>query len=168
MSNVLVTNGLRFVFLVLVQVVLFNHINLFGYVNPLIYISAVLLFPIKKNKTALLLYSFLLGLSIDFFSNSGGINAAATVFIAFIRLPVLEVILGRSDFDYQLFKLRSIAFEKALFYIIILTFTHHFIVFTLAYFDFNLIKSIFKSSIITSTFTVIIIVIGIILFTRRK
>lgn len=168
MSNVLVTNGLRFVFLVLIQVVLFNHINLFGYVNPLIYISAVLLFPIKKNKTALLLYSFLLGLSIDFFSNSGGINAAATVFIAFIRLPVLEVILGRSDFDYQLFKLRSIAFEKALFYIIILTFAHHFIVFTLAYFDFNLIKSIFKSSIITSTFTVIIIVIGIILFTRRK
>lgn len=168
MNNVLVTNGLRFVFLVLIQVILFNHINLFGYVNPLIYISAILLFPIKKNKTALLLYSFLLGLSVDFFSNSGGINAAATVFIAFIRLPVLEVILGRSDFDYQLFKLRSIAFEKALFYIIILTLVHHFIVFSLAYFDLSLIKSILKSSLITSVFTVLIIVIGIILFTRKK
>lgn len=168
MSNVLVKNGLRFVFLVLIQVILFNHINLFGYINPLIYIAGVLLFPIKKSKSALLLYSFLLGLTIDFFSNSGGINAAATVFIAFIRLPLLEIILGRSDFDYQLFKLQSIAFEKALFYLIILTFAHHLIVFSLAYFDFNLFKTILKNSIITTVFTVITIVIGVILLTRKK
>lgn len=63
---------------------------------------------------------FLLGLSVDFFSDSGGINAAAAVFIAYIRLPLLKGILRKSDFDYVLFNLRSIAFPKALFFISVL------------------------------------------------
>ena len=48
----------------------------------------------------ILIISFLLGLSIDFFSDSGGINAAATLFIAYIRLPILSAILRKNEFDF--------------------------------------------------------------------
>lgn len=168
MNNLILTNSLRFIALILLQVFVFNHIHLFGYINPLVYITWVFLFPIRKNINTLLIFSFLLGLSIDFFSDSGGINAAATLFIAFIRLPVLKAILGKSDFDYILFNLRSISFGKTILFISILTVIHHFIIFSLSYFSFNDIMIIISNTVYTSIFSIIIIALGIVLFTKKK
>ena len=168
MNNIILLNSFRFLGLLLIQVLVFNHLNLFGYLNPMIYIAGVFLFPIRKNINALLVYSFLLGLSVDFFSDSGGINAAATLFIAFIRLPLLKTILRKSDFDYLLFNLRTIAFSKAFLFISILTIIHHLIVFSLAYFSLNNFKSIISNTFFTSIFSILIIFLGIALFTKKK
>ncbi len=168
MSNIGLNNGIRFVGLVLLQVVILNHINLFEFLNPLVYIVWVFLFPFKKNRSTLLILAFLLGLSIDFFSNSGGINASATLFIAYIRLFLLKVILKKTTFDFPLFKLNAIPFYKMLLFITILTVIHHLIVFSLAYFSFNALKTIIYNTFLTSLFTVILSVLGIVLFVKRK
>lgn len=168
MNNIILLNTFRFLGLLLLQVFVFNQLNLFGYLNPMIYIAWVFLFPIRKNISIFLIFSFLLGLSVDFFSDSGGINAAATLFIAFIRLPILKTILRKSDFDFLLFNLRTIAFSKALLFISILTIIHHFIVFSLAYFSFNAIISIISNSLFTSIFSILIILLGIALLTKKK
>jgi rod shape-determining protein MreD len=168
MNNTALNNILRFIGLLLLQVLVLNHVNLFGFINPLLYIIFVLLYPIKKNKTALLLLSFILGLCIDFFSDSGGIHAAATLLIAYIRLPILTVILGKSDFDYLLFNIRSIAFLKAFTFIATLTFIHHFILFSLEYFTLNAVSDIIFNTFFTGIFTLILCILGIILFTKKK
>ncbi len=168
MNNLVLNNIIRFLILVLLQVLVLNHIHFFGYLNPMVYIVWVLLFPIRKSQTLFLILSFLLGLSIDFFSDSGGINAAATLFIAFIRLPILKIVLKKTDFDYLLFNIRSISFSKALLFISILTLIHHFIVFSLEYFSLNYFPSIIYNTILTSIFTIIISILGIILFTKKK
>ncbi len=168
MNNLILLNSFRFLGLLLLQALVFNHLNLFGYLNPMIYIAAVFLFPIRKNINALLIFSFLLGLSVDFFSDSGGINAAATLFIAFIKLPLLKTILRKSDFDYFLFNLRTIAFSKAFVFISTLTIIHHFIVFSLAYFSLNDFMSIISNTLFTSIFSILIIFLGIALFTKKK
>lgn len=168
MNNIILTNSFRFIALLLLQVFVFNHIHLFGYINPLVYIAWVFLFPIRKNINPFLVLSFLLGLSVDFFSDSGGINAAAIVFIAFIRLPILKAILRKSDFDYLLFNLRTVAFSKAVLFISILTIIHHFIVFSLSYFSFEDFIVIISNTLITSIFSVLIILLGIALFTKKK
>ena len=134
----------------------------------MVYISWVFLFPIRKNISLFLILSFLLGLSIDFFSDSGGINAAATLFIAYLRIPILKAVLKRPDFDYLLFNIRAIAFSKALIFITTLTVIHHFIVFSLAYFNFNDFKAIISNTVLTSVFTIFIIFLGILLFTKKK
>lgn len=158
----------RFLALILLQVLVLNHINLFGYLNPMVYVVWVVLFPVRKNKSLFLILSFLLGLSIDFFSDSGGINAAATLFIAFIRLPILKIVLKKTDFDYLLFNLRAISFSKAFLFISILTVIHHFIVFSLEYFSLNSFTTIISNTILTSVFTIIISILGIILFTKKR
>ncbi|WP_372793119.1 rod shape-determining protein MreD [Lutibacter sp.] len=167
MNNLILSNSIRFIVLVLLQVLIFNHIDLFGYLNPLIYIVWVFLFPIKKNKNLILFTSFLLGLSIDFFSDSGGINAAAMVFIAFIRLPILKAILRKSDFDYLLFNLRTISFDKIFLYIATLTVIHHFIVFSLEYFSLSDFTTIISNTFFTSIFTILISILGIQLFVKK-
>jgi len=168
MNNLALTNSIRFIGLILLQVFVFNHINLFGFINPIIYITWVFLFPIRKNITLFLILSFLLGLSVDFFSDSGGINAAATLFIAFIRLPILKIVLRKSDFDYLLFNLRAVSFSKVFSFIAILTIIHHFIIFSLAYFSFQDFISIVSNTLLTSVFSIIIIILGITLFTKKK
>lgn len=168
MNNLVLINILRFIGLVLLQVVILNHLNLFGYLNPLAYIVWVFLFPVRKNISLFLIASFLLGLSIDFFSDSGGIHAAATLVIAYIRLPIIKTVLRKSDFDYLLFNIRSISFSKAFLFISILTIIHHFIVLCLEYFSFNAFATIIYNTILTSIFTIIISILGIVLFTKKK
>ena len=166
--NSIFQNMAWFIILVLLQVLIFNNINLFGYTNPYIYIAFVFYYPLQKEKGTFLFLSFLLGLCIDFFSDSGGINAAATLFIAFIRLPLLSSIMRKYDFDYQLFNLRSISFGKAFSFIALLTLIHHFILFSLDYFSFNDFGSIISKTFTTSILSISLILIGVILFTKKK
>jgi len=168
MNNIALNNTIRFIVLLFLQVLVFNHMNLFGNINPMVYIVWVFLFPFRKKRSLFLILSFLLGISIDFFSDSGGINAFAITFIAYLRLPILIAILRKSDRDYAQFNIRNISTNKAFLFIVTLTFIHHFIVFSLEYFSFNAILSIISNTILTSVFTIIISTLGIVLFTKKK
>ncbi len=90
---------IRFVLLVLAQVVVFNHMRLGGYINPYVYVLFVLLLPIDVNGWFLLLSAFVLGLTVDMFMDSAGMHAAATVFMAFCRPAVIRLISVKSDFE---------------------------------------------------------------------
>lgn len=168
MNNIVLNNTIRFIALLFLQVLVFNHMNIFGNINPMVYIVWVFLFPIQKKRSLFLILSFFLGISIDFFSDSGGINAFAITFIAYLRLPILLAIQRKSDFDYAQFNLRTISNNKAFLFIVTLTFIHHFIIFSLEYFSFNAISSIISNTILTSIFTIIISTLGIVLFTKKK
>ena len=168
MNNHVIKNTVLFVILVLVQVLILNNINLFKYLNPYIYIVFVIFYPLRKEKGSFLFLSFLLGLTIDFFSNSGGINAAATLFIAYIRLPLLSKILNKTDIDLQTFNIRTISFGKSLLFILILTFIHHLILFGLEYFSFNNFETVLSKTVLSTLFTTATIFIVIILFTKKK
>ena len=85
MNNALILNIVRFIFLLAVQIVIFNNIDLFGYINPYPYILFILLYPVNSNRAGLLITSFLLGLTIDLFTNSGGIHAASCLILAYVR-----------------------------------------------------------------------------------
>ena len=90
MNNLLSIHTVRFVVLILLQVLLFSNINFLGYINPYIYILFIILYPVKNNRILFLFISFLMGLIIDIFMDSGGINATAALVVAFIRPAVLK------------------------------------------------------------------------------
>ncbi len=95
MNNVVGINAIRFITLLLVQVVICNNINFLGYINPYIYIIFIFLFPIRDSRLVLLLVSFLLGMLVDMFSDSGGVHAAAAVCRPAVKLvfPLSNAIL---------------------------------------------------------------------------
>ena len=57
-----------------------NHINFLGYINPYIYILFIALFPVKNNRVVLIILSFILGITIDMFLDTGGIHAGACIY----------------------------------------------------------------------------------------
>lgn len=168
MNNLVLNNAIRFFSLLFLQVFFLNHLNIFGHINPMVYIVWVFLFPVRKSRSLLLILSFLLGIFIDFFSDSGGVNAFAITFIAYFRLPILMAVLRKSDLDYAQFNLKTLSFNKVFLFIAALTLIHHFIIFSLEYFSFSEFLNIIYSTILTSFFTILISFLGITLFTKKK
>ncbi|MEC7782705.1 rod shape-determining protein MreD [Leeuwenhoekiella palythoae] len=167
MNNSVTQNILRFVFLVLVQIAIFNNINFLGYINPYPYVLFIILFPIGDNKALLLALSFLLGISIDMFCNSGGMHAASCVTIAYLRPWILQSIFGLA-YEYNAVKVVKAAFGQRLLYTTILVFSHHLLLFFLESFNFSDIIYILKKTLFSGAFTVLLCIILITLFSVKR
>lgn len=160
--------ALLFVGLILLQIIVLNNINFLGYINPFFYIIFIFLYPLRKIESTLILLSFFLGLFIDIFSNSGGTNAAATLLIAFIRIPVLKIILDKRELEYSSLNINKLPFYKSLTFIAVLTFIHHFLVFSLEYFKWSNMNIILAKTSLTSIFTIVLILISLTFVSRKR
>lgn len=167
MTNTIITNSIRFVFLVLLQVLLLNNINFLGFVNPNLYILFLILYPFNTPQGLYMLVAFLLGLSIDTFEDSGGIHAAACVFIAYIRPIILRFSFGIS-YDYQTVKLSNTPYGARFSYILIVVILHHLLLFILEMFSFSHIFLILKKTFFTSIFTILLVFISLTLFKPKR
>ncbi|PID68387.1 MAG: rod shape-determining protein MreD [Flavobacteriia bacterium] len=162
------TYGFWIVLLPLLQALVFNHIYLFGFINPLVYILFIVIFPFDSSKTNLLILSFLLGFSIDLISNEGGIHTFALVFVAFFRLLILKIIKSETVFDDELISYRNLSTANLHLWIFTLIVLHHFIVFSLESFSFHLIGSVFIKTITTAVLTYIIVLFFLSVFFKKR
>ena len=149
---------IMFFVLVLVQVLILNNIQFSGLVNPYIYILFILLLPFTIPGYFLLGFSFLLGISIDIFSNTPGIHAAATVLLGFIRPGLAQLISSRELIEKgttpNMTQLGTASFIK---YTIIAVLIHHFVLFFAETFSFGDILETILRWIISSIFSILII-----------
>lgn len=167
MNNTITLNTARFIVLVLVQVLILSNINFLGYINPYIYILFIILYPIKNNRLLFLFLSFLLGLSVDLFLDSGGVHATACVTIAYIRPVLLKFSFG-TIYDHQTIKFSTTEFGQRLTYFSIIVFIHHLILFSLEIFNSLKIILILKKTLFSSIFTIILCLLITILFSRKN
>jgi hypothetical protein len=166
-NNEIFQNAVRFLVLLLVQVLLLDHINFLGYINPYLYVYFILLYPLTGNKGLLIFLSFLLGLTVDTFNDSGGIHAGASVFIAWIRPLMLKFSFGVS-YEYNTVKVNSASFSQQLFYVLGMVLLHHLLLFSLEIFNFDQILLILKSTLFSSIFSTILIFCTLYLFSRKS
>ncbi|RDK89100.1 rod shape-determining protein MreD [Marinirhabdus gelatinilytica] len=157
----------RFIVLIVVQILLFNHINFLGYVNPYPYILFILIFPFTGNKSLLIFLGFLLGLSVDIFSDSGGVHAAACVFLAYIRPLLLKFSFGVS-YEFNTIKLSKADFGARITYISAAVVAHHLVLFSLEIFNISHIVLVLKSTLFSSIFTIILLFCITLLFSRKN
>ncbi len=160
---------LQFMLLVLMQVIVLNHIQLNGYVNPYVYIYFLLILPVGISNSVLLLIAFALGYSIDLFSSSGGMHAAATVFFAFCRPAILRLIAPRDGYDLETrLNAKTMGIKWFLTYAAILITLHHISLFFIEVFRFSEFFGTFLKAILNSAITLVLIIIGQFLFGKTK
>jgi rod shape-determining protein MreD len=160
MIKVLPRNIARFIVLIIAQLIIFNNIQFSGYINPYIYVLFVLLLPFETPKWALLASAFLLGLTMDLFSETLGMHTAATVFMAFLRPYVLNIISPRDGYESGTFP--RVAYYGASWFIkysFILILAHHMFLFYIEIFRiggfFSTLLRVLLSVIFTSGFILI-------------
>ncbi len=102
-SRTLFANVFRFLFLVLIQVLVLRRLALewagFPYVNALVYPLFLMLLPITLPRWGQFLLAFLLGISVDLFYDSPGIHASAAVFTIYLRPYILRWLEPRGGYN---------------------------------------------------------------------
>jgi rod shape-determining protein MreD len=149
-----------FILLILLQILLFNNIQFSGYVNPYIYILFILVLPIDLPAWLLLIFSFITGLIIDFFSGSPGMHTAATVLAGFVRPYILRLNSPNDGYESNPNpSMMSYGFSWFLTYTVLMVFIHHFALFFLEVFRFtDFLRTLLRIGL-SSLFSIIFILI---------
>ena len=138
LTTEIIKNSLRFILLILLQVLVIQNINLTSYVILLPYIMVIIMMPFESNKLLVLFASFFLGACIDFFYDSSGLHAAACTLMGFSRHYVLQYISPREGYDVGVEPTVSdMGLAWFLRYAGTLVLIHHFSLFYLEIFRFS-------------------------------
>ncbi len=104
---------------------------------------------------------------MDMFGNSGGIHAAACLFLAYLRPIILQFAFGVS-YEYNAIKLSKVGFYERFIFISILVLIHHFVLFALEVFNISNILYTLNKTLVTSIFTIVLCLTFNILFSSRN
>lgn len=166
MSELKLKYFFQFAALVLLQVLILDHINFNGFINPYLYIAFIIFLPLRLNSVYVLVFSFLLGLGVDIFNDSGGVHAGASVALAYLRPLVVRLSFG-INYDLNTIKLNSAKLNTQISYVFIMVFLHHFIMFCLAYFSINYSVEILINTFYSGIFSSLLIFIMLILSKKQ-
>jgi rod shape-determining protein MreD len=169
MNRLVLGNILRFVVLVLIQVLIFNKINLGGYLNPYVYVMFILLLPFETPKWLLLVSSFAIGLSVDLFSGTIGMHAAASTFMAFVRPAASRIISSRREYESGVLPgINNLGIGWFISWTLLLVFIHHLVYFYLEVFRFSELGTTFIRVVLSTLLTTFMILILDLLFKGEK
>ena len=151
-------NIIRFALLVLFQVLVFNNIELGGYLNPYIYTLFILLLPFETPGWIVILSGFLIGLSVDIFSETLGMHTAATTFMAYLRPIALSMVSPRDGYESGSFpRVYYYGFIWFLQYSLILVFAHHTVLFLTELFRIQDFFYILLRILLSTVFSVLLL-----------
>jgi rod shape-determining protein MreD len=153
------------VVLIALQIFVLNRITIFGKYTPVIYPVFVMFYPFFRNRFQFLFLSFALGLGIDAFLGTWGINAFATTAIAYFRTLIFRT---STDTSTDFFSFHSLQWSQFIFFIVTSIFLHQFIVQYLEFFKLSQILEIFLNVLATSAISFIFILIYTIAFKIKQ
>ncbi len=169
MGRVILENIIRFIILICLQVFLLKNVGYYNLASPFLYILFILLLPFKIPNTLLFLLAFLTGLTVDVFYDTLGLNAAACTVLAFVRIIFISVTVQRDGFDNEPDpSLGIMGFRWFIFYAIILTFSHHLVLFTFETFSFYEFGYTLIRVLLSSAFTIVLMLLTEFMFFKKK
>ncbi|MBO4786867.1 MAG: rod shape-determining protein MreD [Prevotella sp.] len=149
-----------FIVLCLVQGLVLNHINLFGYATPLLYVYMALTFPRGYPRWAILLWCFFLGLSVDTFTNTPGVAAASMTLVGLLQPFVLELFMQRDSEENFKPTLMNLGYVSYIYYMLLLLSIYCIAYYSIEMFTFfnwlQWVECVVGSLIITSVLVFVI------------
>jgi hypothetical protein len=160
MNNKWIKYGANFILIVLIQGLVVNNIEITEYLNPMIYPVLIMMLPFELNILVTMLIAFILGLSVDAFSNTFGLNASAAIVIGYLRPFILKIIEPRDGYDTVLIpSIHDMGKLWFLTYALTILFIHHLWFFTIEIFRFDQILHILFKTICSVGFSLLIILL---------
>ncbi len=169
MNNQVIRNIVRFLVLAAIQVVILNRIHFLGFINPYLYVLFILLLPFETPRWQLLAFSFLMGLTMDAFSNSFGLHAGACTLMAYSRPAILRLLTSRKEYEPGLRPgIKDLGFNWFLSYSGVLILIHHSFLFYMEVFQFREFFFTLFKVVANSSVTLLLVFISQYLFYRKS
>lgn len=158
MNNTILKYIGLFLVCVLTQALIFNRIVLFHVAIPVIFIYFIIRLPINLKLPYLFTFSFLLGLIVDIFSDTPGVNALACTLIAALKSPVYYAYIPKDDTTSRLTPtVAALGIWEYCKYLVTFVVIYCFFAFTIEYFSFADVKTIVVLTAASSLFTFIVL-----------
>ena len=165
----LLTYIVRFVLLIMLQLLVVNNLELTTYINPFIYIIFILSLPVNMKPWIILTISFFTGMVMDSFYSTPGLHMGATIFMGYLRGFYLRIAANKEDFESRISP--SVADKGIVWFLVYalsLTIAHHlFLFFFEVYSFFEFFRTLLRISS-SALFSVLLIVIGELLFFSKS
>lgn len=144
--------------LILLQVLILNNIHIGEFATPFLYVYFVLKLSSDTPRNQQMLWAFGIGLIIDIFDNTVGMNAAAFVLMAFIRPTFLRLFTPRDMYDSFVPSKKIMGTASFMRYLIVCVFIHHATLLTIESFSFISIGLLGLRILLSTTLTILCIV----------
>lgn len=165
--NEILRQGIRAVFLILLQVFVFSHFNHFDYGIAFIYLFFILFLPIHLKKWQLLFLAFFTGFLVDLFTGTYGLNAISITFVAYVRAYLLKLFVSRyREDENREFRLYMLTTQQFFVYGFFASFIYSCLFFLFDYFTFTSILKLSLQIAYSTLFTFITLVIYRFLFAQ--
>ncbi len=168
MSRTIFTTILQFILISLAQILLLNNIQLFGYMQPLIYIWFIILLPNSFPKWIVMILGFLMGFTMDVFSAQLGFHTATATLTATIKPMMLSWFVN--NFDNNTFRpsIAEMGFLSFSGFTSSIVFLHTTIYILIESFSFAEILNLLLRILISSLISIGLILISDALFIKER
>jgi rod shape-determining protein MreD len=122
--------------LILLQVLILNNIHIGGFATPFLYVYFIIKLSSETSRNELMIWAFCIGLVIDIFDNTPGINASAFVLMAFVRPTFLRLFTPRDTYDSYIPSKKVMGNSPFMRYLIVCVLIHHTALLTIESFSF--------------------------------
>jgi rod shape-determining protein MreD len=158
---------LRFIAILLLQLLVVNNIELSGYINPYIYVAFILMLPVSVKPWQVVVISFLTGAAVDAFSSTPGLHIAACNFMGYMRVHYLRATTTKEDMASRI--VPSISQKGIVWFSVygfVMIFLHHLLLFFLEIYGFQEFFATLTRVVLSTFVTLLLIIVGQLLFYR--
>lgn len=146
--------------LLLLQVLVFNHIHLFGYATPVIYVYILCLQPLDTPRYSWLLWGFFTGLVADLFSETPGVGAASMTLTAMCAPVLLRLMVSKDSAEDMVPHYSTLGNMKFIWYVVLVVLLQQAAFLMLEIFSFfnawDMLCTYLGSSILTVIFILVL------------
>ncbi|MGX8712991.1 MAG: rod shape-determining protein MreD [bacterium] len=169
MNKLVWRNIVRFVLLMLVQLLVLNHVYFGGYVMPMLYLLFILMLPTSTGRIPMLLIAFGTGLLVDVMNNMLGFHALACTVIAMLRILFADRILTRNEpVVIESPSIYSVTPQYFISYLMLLLAAFYLVFYTVELFGFRNFGGVLLSTILSTVVTTLLAVLYQFLFLKKE
>lgn len=167
--NIAVKIGLRFLFLLFLQVLVLNQLEIGWGIQLMAYPLFILLLPVETGVITLMAAAFLLGILIDAMSNTYGLHASSLLVVAYLRPVLFKLFAPRDGYDALVeINLFTMGFSWFLRTFGLLILAHHLWFFMLEMFKWNEIVFVLQKTFLSAPLSFLICVLLQYLSVRKR
>ena len=160
MYTKLIRNILLFFGLLVMQLFICDNIRFGGYVKPCVYILFVMLMPFSSSRVKLMFNGFLIGMAVDIYNGTPGLNAAAMVLIAYLRPYIISLMTRKNELEGKTYpSIAEMEIKWFSIYAALLLIIHNLTLFLLEAFSFRLFHQVLLEVLISVPVSLILIIL---------